>query len=70
MCQVIINEFKKIPNDKKIKDYLKENELKKANLDKYMVKYIYNDLNNKKLKTVFKTEYKCALYMHTIMEEL
>lgn len=68
--KLLINEFKKIPNDKKIKDYLKENELKKANLDKYMVKYIYNDLNNKKLKTVFKTEYKCALYMHTIMEEL
>ena len=35
-----------------------------------MVKYIYNDLNNKKLKTVFKTGYKCALYMHAIMEEL
>lgn len=68
--KLLIKEFKKIPDDKKIRDYLKENKIKKLFLNKYMVKYIYNDLNSRKLKTVFKIEYQCALYMHVIMEEL
>ncbi|MBP3766612.1 MAG: patatin-like phospholipase family protein [Bacilli bacterium] len=67
--KLLITRFLKLKGDKAIKS-TKIERLKKLFSKKYIVKYLYNQLDNKELSLIFKTEYKCALYMHTIMEEL
>ena len=67
--KMLISRFLKLKGDQAIKS-TKIERLKKLFNKKYIVKYLYNQIDNKELPLIFKTEYKCALYMHFIMEEL
>lgn len=67
--RILIERFLKLKGDKALNS-TKIERLKKLFSKKYIVKLLYNQMDNKELSLIFKTEYKCAIYMHTIMEAL
>lgn len=63
----------KISNHRKVKGLIKTNEIKKFFVSKELVSYIYDELDNKKgkslnkLRLMFPNAFLCALYLKTII---
>jgi len=63
----------KIKNHRKVKGLIKNSKLKKLFVSKELVSYIYDELDNKKgkslnkLRVVFPNAFFCAIYLKTII---
>lgn len=63
----IIDKFVRLKGDKALAS-TKVERIKKLFNKKYIVKYLYNNPNNRELKKLFKDEYQCSIYIKNILE--